>query len=106
MSRWIDADAISAELRDMARNDYFNCAGASYSTIFEIIAEAIDKMPAADVLVNVKGNWDKNRIAFHWKCSECGAAVFNNLGTVFYYTGNENLNYCPNCGAKMERSEE
>ena len=47
MSRYIDADAVSAELRDMAKDEYFNMAGASYSTIFEIIAEAIDKMPSA-----------------------------------------------------------
>lgn len=70
------------------------------------IVNALEDAQTADVRENVKGNWDKNRIAFHWKCSECGAVVSNNLGTVFYYTGNENLNYCPRCGARMERSEE
>lgn len=98
----IDADAISAELRDMAKDEYYCRAGAAYSTIFEIIAEAIDKMPTADAAPIRRGKWDKNKIALHWKCSACGAAVFKNLGVVFDYTGREGLNFCPHCGAKME----
>lgn len=47
MSRYINADAISAELREMAENDYFKCAGAPYSVIFERVAETFDKMPTA-----------------------------------------------------------
>lgn len=50
MSRYIDADAISAELRDMAKDEYYYRAGAAYSTIFERMAEALDKTQTAEVM--------------------------------------------------------
>ncbi len=51
-----------------------------------------------------KGKWDKDSdMAFYWKCSECGAYLFWRHEE---FMVNGNPNYCPNCGAQMERSEE
>lgn len=50
-----------------------------------------------------RGRWDKDSIAFYWRCSECGAIVKSNLWDVFLdpFSSHRNLNYCPNCGADM-----
>ena len=38
----------------------------------------------------------------YWDCSVCGISwAFNDSGT----PSEHGVNYCPNCGAKMERSE-
>ena len=54
------------------------------------------------------GRWDKDSIAFYWRCSECGAIVKSNLWDVFLdpFSSHRNLNYCPNCGAQMEEVTE
>lgn len=54
------------------------------------------------------GRWDKDSIAFYWRCSECGAIVKSNLWDVFLdpFSSHRNLNYCPNCGARMDEVEE
>lgn len=40
---------------------------------------------------------DGNPVYYEWVCSECGC-IFEDEEPTY--------NYCPNCGAKMERSEE
>lgn len=64
----------------------------------EDIREFLDNIPTADVLEVKHGKWDNNIIGFCNVCTECGAivertAIKNNSGK---------LNYCPNCGARMD----
>lgn len=51
----------------------------------------IDQLPTADVAVVKHGRWILREDGYH--CSNCDIQAI--------YTGVK-LNYCPNCGAKME----
>lgn len=49
-----------------------------------------------------RGRWIKDcNVAFYWKCSECGAYLFWRKED-YLLRENDNPNYCPNCGARME----
>lgn len=37
-------------------------------------------------------------------CSECGCEVSEKSGLGKYQGKNQQLNYCPNCGTKMEKT--
>ena len=47
------------------------------------------------------GKWENDKVAFFFTCSECGANVRQNMDEVF--CGEGQLNYCPNCGARMDK---
>lgn len=64
------------------------------------VAMAVENAPTIDPVKHGKWiehtepePWDRHQ-AWFWTCSECGAV------------GIDEFRYCPNCGAKMERSEE
>ena len=63
--------------------------------------EMIEKLPAADVAPVRHGRWIERQTphamgGVSGKCSVCAKSV--------QYLGNP-LNYCPNCGAKMQEVE-
>lgn len=66
----------------------------------------VDDVSAADVAPVVHGRWEKNcDVAFFWKCSECGCYLFWRKEE--YLLRNEDEpNYCPNCGARMDEVTE
>lgn len=62
------------------------------------IIKALKEAPAADVAPVVHGEWNEDKYPFCNVCMECGlvidrTCIKNNSGK---------LNYCPNCGAKMD----
>lgn len=57
-------------------------------------------MPAADVAPVVHGRWIEDHD--YLKCAECGVMV--KWDFTFFDIGN--WNFCPNCGAKMDGSED
>lgn len=64
----------------------------------EICTQEINSIPAADVAPVVHGRWVHEHISggYAWvMCSECEAVIHKILI-------NKRLNYCPNCGAKMD----
>jgi hypothetical protein len=68
----------------------------------EMSEKEFDEFPAADVAQVVHGRWIKDDFLSDdvnnaEKCSQCGELIgwFGNLP-----------NYCPNCGAKMDRGED
>ena len=55
------------------------------------------------------GKWDDKIVAFYRVCSECGAVVRQNTNAIFLNSCMSKvgrLNYCPNCGAKMNEVSE
>ena len=63
-----------------------------------ISAYDVIMLPAADVAPVVHGEWVHEHISegYAWViCSECEAVIHKILI-------NKRLNYCPNCGAKMD----
>ena len=59
---------------------------------------AIDNIPAADVREVVHGRWINQR-ADSEMCSACGVRFY--ISALFAVGGNDEPNYCPNCGADM-----
>lgn len=60
--------------------------------------------PAADVVEVVHGKWNEDEHPFCNVCMECGLVIDRTCTKL----NSGKLNYCPNCGAKMdgERKEE
>jgi rubrerythrin len=56
----------------------------------EALREALDRVPAADVVEVRHGRWEDTE--FGWLCPLCKKAV----------CGYNKPNYCPSCGAKMD----
>lgn len=89
MSRYIDADKIEYEdmLRPRGDGNYEECQIA--------YRDQIDDISTADVRKNVRGKWkiycDDKGVVQDAYCDQCG---FNSV------IGG---NFCPNCGAQMER---
>lgn len=75
------------------------------------ILEMIHSEPAADVAAVRHGEWERVKnprwpAHSHDKCSVCG--WWNTKNALCYDGGHKpghSLNYCPNCGAKMEAEE-
>lgn len=71
----------------------------------ESVIKVIESIPAADATPVVRGRWVKMTGMMppeyhgHYECSECG---WHMKGLRNSWTREEELNYCPNCGAKME----
>ena len=64
----------------------------------ETVIEGIKGAPAVEAAPVVHGQWKQYQDTDEWTCSVCGE------GQVCYdYEPQEmGLNYCPNCGAKMD----
>lgn len=78
------------------RNKAKNYLGFGVETI-ESAAECIDQVPTADVMPVIHGQWkwEKQDI---YSCTNCNEKVH-----VKEVMGIPDWNYCPNCGAKMDR---
>ena len=71
------------------------------------ISARVHDIPAEDVAPVVHGKWEAhedNCLSVNYCCSACGenfhnAISYNINGVKFVY------NYCPNCGAKMDKGE-
>lgn len=123
MSRLIDADAYSAEMKkrqdaceklmhDAERwNDVELMRRAD--SAFSVFSEAkltLDKMPTVDAVPVVHGKWiieNTYPTSIGTHCDNCGWAWSNGidavkLNPVFSLI---KTNYCPNCGAKMDGEE-
>ena len=73
------------------------------------LVDTFADIPAADVVEVRHGRWDGEGDGYAdgeividvWYCSECGYCIVDG-------TDDPNIlpNYCPNCGAKMDKEEE
>ena len=57
----------------------------------------IDKMPTVDAKPVRHGHWEID-MRGNWACSLCGNDP--------YHDNMKNMNYCPNCGARMDEVSE
>lgn len=99
MAEYIEREALKNSLCDVC-NDEYSDTPCEPNDCF--IIRVINEQPTADVVEVRHGKWDDNIIGFCNVCMECGAivdrtAIKNNSGE---------LNYCPNCGARMDGNGE
>ena len=67
-----------------------------YSFEYAKLEDALNKIPAADVVGVVHGKWiekEKYTFGIMYDCSLCEDRILDN---------GHPWNYCPNCGAKMD----
>lgn len=75
-----------------------------YTSGFDDAMDKVEKFPAADVVPVVHGRWGEyetfplTQSLNGYPCSKCGTH-FSSSQIVF-------MNYCPNCGAKMDGEEQ
>lgn len=99
MPRYIDADRLDEIVQDL--NEHYEVPITRYE--YKRISGVLFEFPTADVRKNVHGEWLKsNESALRpYMCSNCGCLY--DVDTVM---GKIVWNYCPNCGAVMDESEE
>ena len=104
--RAIDADALKKHAMEM---EVFMPYGGDGSTM-AVHVSTIDVAPTLDYAPVVHGKWDDNIVPFCNVCSVCKVYVdrgcfptVRHKGIVLPNIGA--LNYCPNCGARMDGKE-
>lgn len=90
MARYIDAKELEKQVRKRINN------GAIRGWLLSMI----NKCPAADVEPVRHGKWIEE-LGMNEKCSVCGKhfPLLDFVGRPF------DINYCPNCGAKMDKED-
>ena len=97
MPRYIDADLILPEMESK-----LDMQELYLPVHFQELI--MDEIPTADVVPIHHGHWieeyDCGYITPH--CSECGETALTKEETSYDYVYS---NYCPHCGAKMDKTE-
>lgn len=106
MKKYINADRLSRQISDTRLNlphdskDFF-----TRDFMLLNFQQTIDLEPAADVVEVVHGKWErsgKKYSYYQYKCSDCGCDDYTQTDR----NGKCKLmNYCPNCGAKMDKED-
>ena len=97
--RAIDADTLKKTLRDWIR-DYWTDAFTGDDAGSEF-ADMIDHAETIEQLPIVHARWIDPKHGVY-KCSNCGHYLdFRGVNA-----GRGDANYCPNCGAKMDKEED
>lgn len=99
MSRYIDADALIAEMERCSYETWSKGVNtvwwAQAVKVKDNIKECIKRQPTADVVEVRHGEYYNTRFTdgafYQEQCSICGE-----------WTYEYGKNYCPNCGAKMD----
>lgn len=94
----IEREAAKARLR-MWITDCVLAGDNEAADRFRDCIDLLDSIPAADVAPVVHGRWIEDHD--YLKCPECSVMV--KWDFTFFDIGD--WNYCPNCGAKMDKEE-
>lgn len=105
--RLIDADdrKLRAELT------YYTCWTGIDEAPYLFAVDVLDKAPTVDAVPVKHGEWIiRDNPGTGWyrvTCSECGEDVTSTAPYIgFFPNAKVTWDYCPSCGAKMERKEE
>ena len=109
MTEYIEREALIERCVDIARcAQNQKATPMSWSDAYLSFADEVDDFPSADVAPVRHGKWESVKnpqwpAYSHDKCSICG---WWNTKNALCYDGHKkpghSLNYCPNCGAKMD----
>ena len=110
--RLIDANALEAAITVDYYEHFTQCHDTDQIALIDMVREDIGNAPTVDAVEVVHGRWDTTCLtggfAEEWGyvCSVCGCTVSDESGLGKYQGSNQQLNYCPNCGAKMDGGNE
>lgn len=112
MAEYIDKEQVQTELMMSAERYTIAHESGGFGTVewsdnlipVSKAMEIIRNMPSIEDVPVVHGRWDKGTDSCWHICEECGAEVDISMGTGVWVEGVElhELNYCPNCGARMD----
>lgn len=88
-AEYIEREALIERLRKRLKN----------SVILGWLCSIIAEIPTADVAPVVHGRWVDDPDDPRFFCRECGRWLLIEYATA-------DMNYCPNCGAKMDKVDE
>jgi ribosomal protein S27AE len=89
--RLIDADALINELTGVEVRWWTDGGYTNYDDT--TITEIINNLPTIEAVPVVHGEWIAGKLLFdNDVCSVCGTGIYNT----------HEMNFCPNCGAKMD----
>lgn len=106
MPKYIELEKALEFLQHKYENMY-GCNPSFYAG-YQLVLENLKRIKSADVAPVVHGRWESEKnpnwpAHSHDKCSLCG--WWNTRNAQCYEKGHKaghSLNYCPNCGAKMD----
>lgn len=84
--------------RDRAINEVSRFLGYLDEDMVERLTIALKRLPSIDAVERKTGKWLPTRDADKLRCSNCDV-----IHLIAQYPHGD-INYCPNCGAKMERA--
>jgi rubrerythrin len=112
MAEYIERESLEQDIKQYSHaridNDAIDQMGFQFVEEMVSTLRIIEKQPTADVVEVKHGEWQEidNLVIEHglptvkgktWRCSICGEARKNRTAP--------DMNYCPNCGAKMDLKE-
>lgn len=95
--KYIDAATASEKISDKLN--------IPLNDLCDIVAE----IPSEDVQPVKHGRWILSDDKYWLTCSFCGADIDVSCGAPFFYVDNDevsHINFCPNCGARMDGDSE
>lgn len=95
--RLIDADALKEQIPETREDIFENCRRCTLLDASEVLG-IIDEAPTIEAEPIRHGQWELSPFDGNWTCSKCG----NKIRIYPYHNDMKNMNYCPNCGAKMD----
>ena len=107
--RLIDANAFGTYLEEVRQEmlEEDTMSGNFAAEVIETVQdEYLQNAPTVDAVEVVHGKWIKTEVGSN--CSACGLNVMSWSGNYDGYEREKGIclmNYCPNCGAKMDAKE-
>ena len=97
MAEYIEREALLEKCKAIIQDKWNDkSAPVSWSHAYADFIEDIENQPTADVALVVHGHWIRQDESFtRFKCSNPKCGIENCSGFE---------NYCPNCGAKMDKN--
>ena len=95
MPRYIDADALQAQLERKKAGVANQCYTEGWNDCMMRVKSMVSKVPTIDVAPVIYGRWENGNPI----CPVCGEDKFKDLDADIW--SDWRPDYCPNCGAKM-----
>ena len=92
---YIDREAVISRLEKVDMDTYYGFTAAVQIGVDHAI-QCIKEAPAADVVEVRHGRWKNGGNGLYDTCTACGEEIYLAIP----------MNYCPLCGARMDKEEE